>query len=191
MFAYERVGLTRVQQPIVDKQNIVVNDNLVGLVPVRVLRVFRLGGANVTSIREGATSSLNLTPESGKLNFNSGNYLPSADNACIQIADCERPSSLAEPIARSVGGSSAGAVAIGTPNLGFAGSALPPEALMSCRSSPDGQRFQHCPVSSGRSLDGRNRRYRHRRGQRLQGSSPRGERPRTPGLALRVQAGKK
>jgi hypothetical protein len=191
LFAYERVGLTQWQRPIVDKQNIVVNDNLVGVVPVRVLRAFRRGAANVTSIREVATSDLNLTPESGKLVLNSGIYLPSADNAYSQIADCERPKSLADRAGRSVRSSSAGAVAIGTPNLGFAGLTLPPEALTSCRSSPHGQRFQDCRITSDRSLDGRNRRYRHRRVQRVQGSSPRGERSRTPGLALRVQAGKK
>ena len=190
MFACVRVGLTRCQRRIFEKQNICANDNLVGLAPARLLRAFGCGAANETLIREVATSDVNLTDESGKFVFNSVNYLASADNGYIPKADCERSDSLAEP-QRPLGGRLLGGGRCNRDAERGLAVRCPRKRCPWIDVHPTAGASRTCPVTSGHSLDGRNRRYRHRRALRVQVSSPRGEEPRTPGFDLRVQAGKK
>ena len=147
--------------PIFEKQNIFVSDNRSGFAQACLLPGFGYEGENEISIRDVATSEMNSLYESGKLYFNPGNYLPSADNAYIEIVNCERPNSLAHPAGLAEGSRSEGAGASGMPNAGLP-TLSPPKRSRLTELHPTSGEPWTCRVSTCHSLDSRNWRYRHR-----------------------------
>lgn len=144
LFACEGVGLTRRQMPIFEKQSIFVSVNRACSAQARIVCAFGYGAANEISIREAATSNLNSLYKSGKLNFNHVNCLPPADNAHIEIVNCERPNSLLHPAGRADGSCSEGVDASWTPNAGML-ALCPPKRCRLTELQPDGRRFLDLP----------------------------------------------
>lgn len=161
MFACGRDRLTRRRMRIFEKQNIFVSDNRAGFAQARLLPGFGCAAENEISIRDVATSELNSLYEPGKLYFNPGDYLPSADNAYIETVNCERPNSLAHPAGLAEGSRSEGAGASGTPNAGLP-ALYPPKRSRLTELHPTSGASWTCRVSTFHSLDSRNWRYRHR-----------------------------